>query len=316
MRSSHGVGVGSKTLRASRRFGRVAASGGDARARARRRRARCARLGFRARARAFQAWPSRASRTTCRRARRCAAPPRRGRASAWRAGWRSWKASSTATGQSARPRRALGGENRRARRATSAQSPLAGSRTRRRRIKRASGLVAKAYAKSRRIYAQSVFDQWCAFCEENETRKETLKRCVVSKRLLTSWFLAVLASLRGGRRRGWGSSPTPRSRSWAIRVRREPRRGPVRVPAVAVARVVARGDAAARRPAASSRARRGVTSAAKPRAGSRRPRRVRPRRPSSDAAGEPAETQLMSDEGGDSEDEIDRRVLSELGARR
>jgi protein SFI1 len=55
--------------------------------------------------------------------------------------------------------------------------------------KRTSRLVHKAYAKSRRIYTQSVFDQWCAFCDEVETRKETLKRCVTSKRLLTSWFL-------------------------------------------------------------------------------------------------------------------------------
>ena len=55
--------------------------------------------------------------------------------------------------------------------------------------RRMSSLVAKAYAKSARLYKQSVFDQWCDFVEEIERRKDTLKRCVTSKRLLTSWFL-------------------------------------------------------------------------------------------------------------------------------
>ena len=55
--------------------------------------------------------------------------------------------------------------------------------------KRMSNLVAKAYKKSRQIYTQSVFDSWCDFVSEVEQRKETLKRCVTSKRLLTAWFL-------------------------------------------------------------------------------------------------------------------------------
>ena len=55
--------------------------------------------------------------------------------------------------------------------------------------RRASALVSKAYAKTCRLQKQSVFDQWLDFVREVEARKETLKRCVTSKRLLTSWFL-------------------------------------------------------------------------------------------------------------------------------
>ena len=55
--------------------------------------------------------------------------------------------------------------------------------------RRASALVSKAYAKTCRLQKQSVFDQWWDFVREVEARKETLKRCVTSKRLLTTWFL-------------------------------------------------------------------------------------------------------------------------------
>ena len=172
--------------------------------------------------------------------------------------------------------------------------------------------------RSRRIYAQSVFDQWCAFCEETETRKETLKRCVTSKRLLTSWFLdwywrafegdiagalglitdsteSVMGSVYGENR---GVDPSV-FRQWqslgssleAIAAGAGPRSPPARAAALKWR------DETARR-------------AAETRGGSGRETPV--------LASPPASRRRLSlsDDGGDSEDEIDRRVLSKLGARR
>jgi protein SFI1 len=234
------------------------------------------------------------------------------------AGWRSWKASVDLD----RVKRAVAARHlavktavrveRRRRKALTGWIAYAAS------YKRASGLVAKAYAKSRRIYAQSVFDQWCAFCEETETRKETLKRCVTSKRLLTSWFLdwywrafegdiagalglitdsteSVMGSVYGENR---GVDPSV-FRQWqslgssleAIAAGAGPRSPPARAAALKW-----RGETARR--------------AAETRGGSGRETPV--------LASPPASRRRLSlsDDGGDSEDEIDRRVLSELGARR
>lgn len=55
--------------------------------------------------------------------------------------------------------------------------------------RRLANLVNKAYAKSQRLYKESVFNQWREFLAEIERRKETVSRAVTSKRLLTSWFL-------------------------------------------------------------------------------------------------------------------------------
>ena len=291
----------------------------ETRGRARAVAARAARrLGFlRARA-AFQAWRSRfaddlSSRATMRRAAKAWTRQRLG------AGWRSWKASVDLD----RAKRASAARHsavkiavrveRLRRKALSGWIAYAAS------YKRASGLVAKAYAKSRRIYAQSVFDQWCAFCEETERRKETLKRCVVSKRLLTSWFLdwywrafegdiagalglitdsteSVMGSVYGENR---GVDPSV-FRQWqslgsSLEAIAAGAGGPRSPPARAAA--LQWRDETARR-------------AAETRGGSGRETPV--------LASPPASRRRLSlsDEGGDSEDEIDRRVLSELGARR
>ena len=235
------------------------------------------------------------------------------------AGWRSWKASVDLD----RVKRAS------AARHFAVKTAVRVERCRRKALsgwiayaasyKRASGLVAKAYAKSRRIYAQSVFDQWCAFCEETERRKETLKRCVVSKRLLTSWFLdwywrafegditgalglitdsteSVMGSVYGENR---GVDPSV-FRQWqslgsSLEAIAAGAGGPRSPPARAAA--LQWRDETARR-------------AAETRGGSGRETPV--------LASPPASRRRLSlsDEGGDSEDEIDRRVLSELGARR
>jgi protein SFI1 len=54
---------------------------------------------------------------------------------------------------------------------------------------RKANLVSKGYAMSRRVYKQSVFDQWLEYVADIERRKDTLRKCVTSKRLMTKWFL-------------------------------------------------------------------------------------------------------------------------------
>ena len=240
-------------------------------------------------------------------------------------GWRSWKASVDLD----RVKRAA------AARHSAVKTAVRVERSRRKALtgwiayaasyKRASGLVAKAYAKSRRIYAQSVFDQWCAFCEETETRKETLKRCVTSKRLLTSWFLdwywrafegdiagalglitdsteSVMGSVYGENR---GVDPSV-FRQWqslgsSLEAIAAGAGGPRSPPGFNAAALKWRDETEKLK----NRAAETLT----PR-GSGRETPV--------LASPPASRRRLSlsDDGGDSEDEIDRRVLSELGARR
>lgn len=234
--------------------------------------------------------------------------------------------------------------------------------------KRTSLLVAKAYAKSRRIYARSVFDQWAAFCEEVETRKETLKRCVTSKRLLTSWFLdwywqafegdiagalglitdsteTVIGSVYGETRatdasalRQWQSLGSSLEAMTAGADPRSPARAAARKLREQTREVMSEGRGATRGSDASDddassfatpgEERRGLSGKAPDASfaaggdendddgafgragGSARATPVR-------ASPSVSRRRLsLSDDGGDSEDEIDRRVLSEFGARR
>ena len=347
----------------------------EARVRARAVAARAARKleSLRARAR-FEAWRSSASDDLSSRAKM------RRAALAWTrqslgSAWRSWKASVDLD----RVRRASAAQHfavktavrveRSRRKAFSAWTAYAAY------YKRTSGLVAKAYAKSRRIYARSVFDQWRAFCEEVETRKETLKRCVTSKRLLTSWFLdwywkafegditgalglitdsteTVIGSVYGENRppvdttvfRQWHSLGSSLEAMTAGGDPRSPARVAVRkwreqTREAAERLCMTRGSDASEDDDASSfptpvekdakaRARRArqtgktpdVSFAASDESdedGALRSARGSARATPVRASPPVSRRRLsLSDDGGDSEDEIDRRVLSEFGARR
>ena len=54
---------------------------------------------------------------------------------------------------------------------------------------RMANLMSKAYSKQQRLYKQSVWNAWRDFQAEMEERRETVSRCVTSKRMVTKWFL-------------------------------------------------------------------------------------------------------------------------------